>query len=73
MPKHCPICKTSVVTVEGEVAVRCPNAKCVGQRVRKIIYFASKQAMDIEHMGEKVVEQLVEKARAKNLEVSISD
>lgn len=61
MPKHCPICKTKVVTVEGEVAVRCPNAKCVGQRVRKIIYFASKQAMDIEHMGEKVVEQLVEK------------
>ena len=61
MPKHCPICKTPVVHKEGEVAVRCPNAKCGGQRVRRVIYFASKHAMDIEHMGERVVEQLVEK------------
>lgn len=61
MPKHCPICKTEVVHHAGEVAVRCPNPKCGGQKVRKIIYFASKHAMDIEHMGEKVVEQLVEK------------
>lgn len=61
MPKHCPICKTVVVHHKDEVAVRCPNQKCLGQRVRRIIYFASKHAMDIEHMGEKVVEQLVEK------------
>ncbi len=61
MPKHCPICKTEVVHHKGEVAVRCPNPKCGGQKVRRIIYFASKHAMDIEHMGEKVVEQLVEK------------
>lgn len=61
MPKHCPICKTAAVHKEGEVAVRCPNPKCGGQRVRRIIYFASKHAMDIEHMGERVVEQLVEK------------
>ncbi len=61
MPKHCPLCKTAVVHVTGEVAVRCPNPKCAGQKLRKIIYFASKHAMDIEHMGEKVAEQLVEK------------
>lgn len=61
MPKHCPICRSEVVHVKGEVAVRCPNPKCGGQRVRRIIYFASKHAMDIEHMGERVVEQLVEK------------
>ncbi len=61
MPKHCPICKTAVVSRTEEVAVRCPNPKCVGQRIRRIQYFASKHAMDIEHMGEKVVEQLVEK------------
>jgi DNA ligase (NAD+) len=61
MPTHCPVCQTAVVHREGEVAIRCPNPKCVGQRLRKIIYFASKQAMDIEHMGERVVEQLVEK------------
>jgi DNA ligase (NAD+) len=61
MPKHCPSCKTAVVSEEGEVAIRCPNPKCTSQRVRRLIYFASKHAMDIEHMGEKVVEQLVDK------------
>lgn len=61
MPKHCPICKAAVVHREGEVAAFCSNPKCAGQRVRRIIYFASKHAMDIEHMGERVVEQLVEK------------
>jgi DNA ligase (NAD+) len=61
MPKHCPVCKTAVLSEEGEVAIRCPNPKCMGQRVRRLIYFASKHAMDIEHMGEKVVEQLVDK------------
>lgn len=61
MPKHCPVCKAEVVHKEGEVAVRCPNTDCMGQRTRKIAYFASKYTMDIEHMGEKVVDQLVEK------------
>ncbi len=61
MPTHCPICKTPTVHRPGEVAVRCPSLKCLGQRVRRIIYFASKHALDIEHMGERVVEQLVEK------------
>lgn len=61
MPHTCPLCKTHVVHHKGEVAVRCPNPKCLGQRIRRIIYFASKHAMDIEHMGERVVELLVEK------------
>lgn len=61
MPHHCPICKKEVVHRKGEVAVRCPNPKCEGQRIRRILHFASKHAMDIEHMGEKVVEKLVEK------------
>lgn len=61
MPKHCPVCHTEVVHHPGEVAVRCPSSLCYGQRVRRIAYFASKHAMDIEHMGERVVEQLVEK------------
>lgn len=61
MPKECPVCGSKVVHKEGEVAVRCPNPRCEGQRVRRLFYFASKHAMDIDHMGEKVVEQLVEK------------
>jgi len=59
MPKKCPVCHTDVVHHKGEVAVRCPSMKCSGQRVRRILYFASKYAMDIEHMGEKVAEQLI--------------
>jgi DNA ligase (NAD+) len=61
MPKQCPICETKVVHNVGEVAIRCPNPRCAGRHLRQIIYFASKHAMDIEHMGEKVVEQLVQK------------
>jgi DNA ligase (NAD+) len=61
MPHKCPVCHTAVIQREDEVAVRCPNRLCGAQQTRRIIYFASKHAMDIEHMGEKVVEQLVEK------------
>ncbi len=62
MPKTCPSCGTHVVHSEEEVAVRCPNTKhCPEQQMRRIAYFASKDAMDIEHLGEKVVEQLFHK------------
>jgi len=61
MPKHCPACGHSLVHREGEVAVRCPSKTCLGQRTRQLINFASKHALDIDHMGERVVEQLVDK------------
>lgn len=61
MPTHCPVCKTSVIHIEGEVAVRCPNPKCHGRRLRNLIYFVGKNAMDIEHLGPKVMEHLVDK------------
>ncbi len=61
MPHHCPSCGSEVVASSKEVAVRCMNPHCAAQRVRRILHFASKSAMDIEHMGEKVVEALVSK------------
>lgn len=61
MPHHCPVCHAKVVHKEGEVAVRCSNPHCYGQNLRRIIFFASKSALDIEHLGIKVVEQLVDK------------
>lgn len=62
MPSHCPSCQTHVVRVEGEVAVRCPNSEgCPEQCLRRLIYFASKEGMDIENLGEKVMEQLYQK------------
>lgn len=68
MPKHCPACGADVVTTEGEVAVRCPNTEgCIEQRIRRVAFFASKDAMDIENLGEKVVRQLVEKKLVNHL------
>lgn len=65
MPTHCPSCGTAVARVEGEVAVRCPNTHCPDQRLRRIEYFASRDAMDIGNMGEKVIEQLVRRGFVK--------
>ena len=46
---------------EGEVAVRCPNkATCGGRNLRKISFFASKNAMDIGHLGPEIVKKLIE-------------
>ncbi|MBY0529340.1 MAG: NAD-dependent DNA ligase LigA [Rhabdochlamydiaceae bacterium] len=67
MPKHCPCCGSHVVHSQGEVAVRCPNRECPEQRMRQIAFFASKDAMDIDHLGEKVVEQLFTKGYVKTV------
>ena len=66
MPDTCPSCGTEVIHVEGEVAVRCPNqVSCPAQTVRQIQYFVSKPAMDIDHMGQKLVDKLVEQGLLK--------
>lgn len=67
MPSHCPSCGALVVHQEGEVAVRCPNRNCIEQKIRRVAFFASKDAMDIDHLGEKVVEQLVKKGFVNTL------
>jgi len=66
MPEQCPFCHSPVVRVPGEVAVRCQNPKCSEQQLRRLVYFTSKHAMDIDNMGERVVEQLVEKGFLRN-------
>lgn len=60
MPETCPSCGSEVERSQGEVAVRCPNiAGCPDQLLRRITYFVAKKAMDIDSLGEKIVEQLV--------------
>lgn len=62
MPTDCPSCGTLVVKEEGEVAYRCPNSqKCPEQALRRIVYFAGKDAFDIENLGEKVAASLFSK------------
>ena len=58
MPTHCPVCGSAVSRTEGEVAVRCANPGCAAQARRRIEYFASRTAMDIEGLGEAMVTQL---------------
>jgi DNA ligase (NAD+) len=54
-PTHCPVCATGLVRRRGEVALRCPNRKCPAQVAARIIHYASRNAMDIEGLGEKQV------------------
>ncbi|MDA1051359.1 MAG: NAD-dependent DNA ligase LigA [Planctomycetota bacterium] len=58
-PTHCPVCETELVQDEGGVYIRCPNLACPAQVKERIRYFASRKAMDIEGLGDKLVDQLV--------------
>ncbi len=59
-PTHCPECKTKLVKDPNGVYIRCPNLKCPAQVQERIRYFATRNAMDIEGLGDKLVEQLVQ-------------
>jgi DNA ligase (NAD+) len=61
MPSACPECGAPVIRLEGEAAARCSNGlSCPAQRKQALFHFASRRAMDIEGLGDKLVEQLVE-------------
>src|SRR5713101_510558 len=61
MPKHCPECDSAIHHVEGEVAYRCVNAACPAKRKESILHFAGRHAMNIDGLGDKIVDQLVDK------------
>ena len=61
MPPKCPVCGASVIRMEGEAASRCINSNCSAQIKERIKHFASKGAFDIDGLGDKLVEQLVDK------------
>jgi DNA ligase (NAD+) len=67
MPERCPVCGTPVQAVEGEVVVRCPNARCPAVLKRRIEHFVSRGAMDIEGVGEKLINQLVDGGHVRGL------
>ncbi|EHL65925.1 NAD-dependent DNA ligase LigA [Cloacibacillus evryensis] len=60
IPDECPVCGSHAVRLPGESAVKCTNSACPAQVKERIIYFASRSAMDISGLGEKIVDQLVE-------------
>ncbi len=65
MPSACPVCGTPVVRQEDEAVTRCPNFECDAQVKERIRHFASREAMDIEGLGTKLVAQLVDEGLAK--------
>ena len=68
MPEHCPVCGSAVERDEGEAAFRCTGGLfCGAQRIRSIQHFASRRAMDIEGLGEKLVVQLVEAGMVESI------
>lgn len=66
IPAKCPVCGARLARLPGEVALRCPNTGCRAQIKEAIMHFASRNAMDIENMGEAIVDQLVDKELIKD-------
>jgi len=67
MPDRCPVCQSKLVRPEGEVVFRCPNISCPARIKESIRHFASKGALDIDGLGEKLIDQLVEKGLIKSV------
>ena len=61
MPTHCLECGALIVREEGEAAYRCTGVNCPAQRLRNIIHFVSRNAMDIDGLGPSIIEQMIEK------------
>jgi DNA ligase (NAD+) len=66
-PTRCPSCGTAVVETEGEVALRCPNYECPVQVRRRVRHFASKACVDIDGLGEAMVDVVVEKGWVRSI------
>ncbi|WP_405229203.1 NAD-dependent DNA ligase LigA [Lentisalinibacter sediminis] len=67
LPEHCPVCGSAVERPEGEAVARCSGGLiCAAQRKESLRHFASRRAMDIDGLGEKIVEQLVESRKVES-------
>ena len=67
MPESCPVCGTRAVRAEGEVAIRCPNRTCPGQVKASLHYYSRRFAMDIDHLGPALIEQLVDGGHVRDV------
>ena len=66
MPKKCPECGSAIHKADDEVAYRCVNAACPAKRKESLLHFAARHAMDIDGLGDKIVDQLVDKGLVKD-------
>lgn len=66
-PRECPVCGTEIYKPEGEAVARCPNNTCPAQVSQSIIHFAKREGMDIEGLGRKIVQQLIDEGLISNV------
>lgn len=67
MPKVCPVCGAEAVREEGESAVRCTGVECPAKLFRNLVHFVSREAMNIDGLGENIINQLLEKKLIQNI------
>lgn len=66
LPDRCPVCSSAVSVPPDEVIARCPNVSCPAQVKGSLLHFSRREAMNIEHLGDKLVDQLVDKGLLKD-------
>ena len=67
MPKVCPVCGAEAVREEGEAAVRCTGIECPAKLYRNLVHFASREAMNIDGLGEAIIKQLLDRGLISNM------
>jgi DNA ligase (NAD+) len=67
LPSHCPVCGSQVVRTPGEAVTRCPNLDCPAQLKNNLLHLASRGAFDVDGLGEKLVDQLVERGIVRRI------
>ena len=67
MPKVCPVCGALAVREEGESAIRCTGVECPAKLFRNLVHFVSREAMNIDGLGENIIQQLLDKKLIENI------
>lgn len=67
MPKQCPVCGAKTVREEGEAAIRCTGIECPAKLFRNLVHFVSREAMNIDGLGENIIQQLLDKKLIENI------
>ena len=68
MPKVCPVCGAEAVREEGEAAIRCTGIECPAKLYRNLVHFVSREAMNIDGLGENIINELLERGLINNIE-----
>ena len=67
MPKTCPVCGAEAIREEGESAIRCTGIECPAKLFRNLVHFVSREAMNIDGLGEAIIQQLLDKQLINNM------